>query len=109
MAELADAHGSGPCEYYFRGGSNPLIRTKKRDTEKVSFFIYLKGEKNLHESYHSAKENSCYIFFPKILQKKYTFSRAFAAEFYEFAVFSLSDPASSSAALILVYFLDPKS
>ena len=28
MAELADAHGSGPCEYCFRGGSNPLIRTK---------------------------------------------------------------------------------
>ena len=29
MAELADAHGSGPCEYCFRGGSNPLIRTKQ--------------------------------------------------------------------------------
>ena len=37
MAELADAHGSGPCEYYFRGGSNPLIRTNIK-TSKGRFF-----------------------------------------------------------------------
>ena len=29
MAELADAHGSGPCEAT-RGGSNPFDRTKKQ-------------------------------------------------------------------------------
>ncbi len=30
MAELADAHGSGPCEYYFRGGSSPLACTNEK-------------------------------------------------------------------------------
>ena len=45
MAELADAHGSGPCEYCFRGGSNPLIRTKEETPKKVSFFIRLRKRK----------------------------------------------------------------
>ncbi|MCB6993110.1 hypothetical protein LI177_06380, partial [bacterium 210820-DFI.6.37] len=31
---------------------------QERDTERVSFFICLKGEKNLHESYRSAKGGS---------------------------------------------------
>ena len=40
MAELADAHGSGPCEYYFRGGSSPLACTiKNRYSSEYLFFI----------------------------------------------------------------------
>ena len=47
MAELADAHGSGPCEYCFRGGSNPLIRTIGCKSVRIStilaFFLFWKS------------------------------------------------------------------
>ena len=40
MAELADAHGSGPCEGYFMGVRIPLSAPiKKLETKVSSFFI----------------------------------------------------------------------
>lgn len=37
MAELADAHGSGPCGLTPRGGSSPLDRTNLTTNELLSF------------------------------------------------------------------------
>ena len=41
MAELADAHGSGPCEGYFMGVRIPLSAPiKKKISETKSFFMH---------------------------------------------------------------------
>ena len=42
VAELADAHGSGPCRYCFGGGSNPLIRTNRIiGTRQSTYYLFL--------------------------------------------------------------------
>ena len=38
MAELADAHGSGPCEGYFMGVRIPLSALIKKDFGNEIFF-----------------------------------------------------------------------
>ncbi len=38
MAELADAHGSGPCEGYFMGVRIPLSAPLERGYQEVSSF-----------------------------------------------------------------------
>ena len=38
MAELADAHGSGPCEGYFMGVRIPLSAPNQKDIHKDAFF-----------------------------------------------------------------------
>ena len=42
MAELADAHGSGPCEGYFMGVRIPLSAPIKKNRETCSFLVYIK-------------------------------------------------------------------
>ena len=44
MAELADAHGWGPCVSR-RGGSNPFIRTKTKASACAgAFFVFIKNK-----------------------------------------------------------------
>ena len=55
MAELADAHGSGPCEAT-RGGSNPFDRTKNKKMSNARLFVFfvytIKGFESLNYSKH---------------------------------------------------------
>ena len=46
MAELADAHGSGPCDYCSHEGSSPFSCIVKRMIESV-LYISVKTQKSL--------------------------------------------------------------
>ena len=47
VAELADAHGSGPCRYCFGGGSNPLIRTNRLQIPNGICFSFLQRDEKI--------------------------------------------------------------
>ena len=55
MAELADAHGSGPCEGYFMGVRIHLSAPRKT---KMQIFQWLMIFGNLHFCYYEININS---------------------------------------------------